>query len=222
MVDAKADAEIDEPGPQPPEPGQMAPGSGGGRPPRRVPIRPIIEWALVILVALLVAITVRTFVIGTYYIPSCSMSPTLHIGDRIVVDKLSYHLHPVHRGDIVVFSRPPALTDDSIPDLVKRVIGLPGETISSGPDGEVLIDGKPIAQPWLTASARAEPGIAIRKQKIPAGEYFVMGDNRGASEDSRYFGPIEGSSIVGHAILRFWPLSRIGTVSVKAGPSPGC
>jgi signal peptidase I len=200
---------------------QPAPEAGS---PRRLPprTRQILEWALVVLVALVVAFTVRTFVVGTYFIPSCSMSPTLHIGDRIVVDKLSYDFHSVHRGDIVVFSRPPGELDKSIPDLVKRVIGLPGETIASGPDGEVLINGKPIAQPWLTQSARDDPGRPITKEKIPPGQYFVMGDNRGESEDSRYFGTIPGSLIVGHAILRFWPLSRIGSVSVKAGPSPGC
>jgi signal peptidase I len=175
-----------------------------------------------VVLALAVAFTVRTYVVGTYFIPSCSMSPTLHIGDRIVVDKLSYVFHSVHRGDIVVFSRPPGEADTSIPDLVKRVIGLPGETISSGPNGEVLINGKPIAQPWLTTAARANPGIAIRKQKIAPDHYFVMGDNRGESEDSRYFGTIPGSLIVGHAILRFWPLSRAGSISIKAGPSPGC
>jgi signal peptidase I len=177
---------------------------------------------LVIVVALGLAVTVRTYVVGTYFIPSCSMSPTLHIGDRIVVDKLSYNFHSVHRGDIVVFSRPPGEADTSIPDLVKRVIGLPGETISSGPHSEVFINGKLIDQPWLTPAARANPGIPIRTQKIPPGYYFVMGDNRGESEDSRYFGTISGSLIVGHAVFRFWPLSRIGTVSAKAGPSPGC
>lgn len=221
MVDAKTDAEVGEP--RPGAEGEAEPGAGEGRPsPRKFPTRAVVEWVLVIAVALGVAVTVRTFVIGTYYIPSCSMSPTLHIGDRIVVDKLSYDFHSVHRGDIIVFSRPPRLQDTSIPDLVKRVIGLPGERIASGPHGEVLINGKPISQPWLTPQAKADPGIAITPQTIPKGYYFVMGDNRGASEDSRYFGPIAGSSIVGHAILRFWPLSRIGSISIKAGPSPGC
>lgn len=176
-------------------------------------------------VALAVAFTVRTYVVGTYFIPSCSMSPTLHIGDRIVVDKLSYDFHSVHRGDIIVFSRPPGEADKSIPDLVKRVIGLPGETIQSGPNAEILINGKPISQPWLTPAAKANPGIAInggRPLKIAPNHYFVMGDNRGESEDSRYFGTISRSLIVGHAILRFWPLSRAGSISIKAGPSPGC
>ncbi len=86
----------------------------------------------------------------------------------------------------------------------------------------VYINGKPISQPWLTPFAKQNPGIAITKQTIAPNHYFVMGDNRGESEDSRYFGTISGNLIVGHAILRFWPLSRFGSVSIKAGPSPGC
>jgi signal peptidase I len=170
----------------------------------------IIEWAIVLVVALAVAVGLRTFVIQTYSIPSGSMIPTLMVGDRILVDKLSYHLHAVHRGDVVVFATPPKeLKILDVNDLVKRVIGLPGETISSGPHGEVFIDGKPIAQPWLTKSARADPGPPIQEQKIPAGDVFVMGDNRGESDDSRDYGPVSESLIVGRAVLGFWPLDRI-------------
>jgi signal peptidase I len=175
---------------------------------RNKTLRFVVEWGLVLLIAIGVAFGMRAFVVGTYYIPSESMEPTLMVGDRILVSKLSYHLHDVHRGDIVVFGKPPSEASD-IKDLVKRVIGLPGETISSGPNGEVLIDGKSIDQPWLTASAKASPGPPIRTQKIPADEYFVMGDNRGDSEDSRFFGTIPRSIIVGHVVLRFWPLSQI-------------
>jgi signal peptidase I len=170
----------------------------------------IIEWVVVLALALGLAVVLRTFVIQTYSIPSGSMIPTLMIGDRILVDKLSYHLHPVHRGDVVVFATPPKeIPILQVKDLVKRVIGLPGETISSGPHGEVLINGKVIDQPWLTASARADPGRPIQTQKIPAGDIFVMGDNRGESEDSRFFGPVPESLIVGRAVFGFWPLSRI-------------
>lgn len=168
-----------------------------------------IEWVAIVVVALLAALALKTYVVEAYYIPSQSMTPTIKVGDRVLVDKLAYDFTSVHRGDIVVFTRPPADPDTSIKDLIKRVIGLPGERISSGPRGEILIDGRPIAQPWLTADAEASPGPAVTPMTIPKGEYFVMGDDRGDSEDSRYFGPIRGSSIVGKAFVRVWPLSRL-------------
>jgi signal peptidase I len=185
-----------------------------GRPPTHVKKpgrnRWIAEWVFVLVVALGLAVVLRTFVIQTYSIPSVSMVPTLKVGDRILVNKLSYHLHAVHRGDVVVFATPPKeLPLLMVKDLVKRVIGLPGETISSGPNAEVFINGQEIKQPWLTAGARADPGPAIKTQKIPAGEVFVMGDNRGSSEDSRFIGPVHESLIVGRAEFGFWPLSRI-------------
>jgi signal peptidase I len=159
----------------------------------------------VLLVALGVAVAVRTYVVQSFYIPSASMEPTLMIGDRILVNKLSYHLHSVHRGDIVVFRKPPDEIDPGVKDLVKRVIGLPGERISSS-GGRVYINGKPLSEPYLP------PGTVttgIRTQVVPKGYYFVMGDNRSDSEDSRSFGPIPGSLIVGHVIMRIWPITHI-------------
>ncbi|MCL4413231.1 MAG: signal peptidase I [Actinobacteria bacterium] len=179
----------------------------GARPARRRRRRAwIFEWAAVILIALVVAVVVRTFVLQTFYIPSGSMEPTLDIGDRILVDKLSYDFHPVHQGDIIVFRRPPGadVGPPTIKDLVKRVIGLPGQTISSH-GGQVYINGKLLPEPWLPPNTVT---TGIRTQKIPPGEYFVMGDNRTDSLDSRYFGPIPGSLIVGRVVARIWPLSR--------------
>lgn len=171
-----------------------------------------LEWLLVLVVAIGVAVLIRTYVAQTFYIPSGSMEPTLMIGDKILVDKLSFHFESIARGDIVVFKRPPLETDTEDADLVKRIVGLPGEFISSGPNGEVLINGKPIPEPYLTKQAREDPGPPIRPQRIPKGDYFVMGDNRGDSSDSRVFGPIPGSLIVGGARFRIWPLSRIGGI----------
>jgi signal peptidase I len=158
----------------------------------------------VLVVAVIVALGIRTFVVQTFFIPSASMEPTLMVGDRILVDKLSYHLHAVHRGDIVVFATPPG--EDAGPDvkdLVKRVIGLPGERISSA-SGQVVINGSPLTEPWLV------PGTVttgITTQTIPAGEYFVMGDNRSDSQDSRFFGPIHRNIIVGRVVIKIWPLT---------------
>lgn len=180
-----------------------------GAPPPTMP-RPrrgsrwILEWAVVLVVAVLVAVGIRTFVVQTFFIPSASMEPTLMIGDRILVDKISYHLHAVHRGDIVVFATPPGEdAGPNVKDLVKRVIGLPGETISSA-GGQVVINGKPLKEPWLV-SGTVTTGITT--QVVPAGEYFVMGDNRSDSQDSRFFGPIHRNLIVGRVVVKIWPLT---------------
>jgi signal peptidase I len=160
----------------------------------------------VIVVAVGVAVAVRTFVVQTFYIPSASMEPTLMVGDRILVDKLSYHLHDVHRGDIVVFGTPPGEdAGPNVKDLVKRVIGLPGERIASA-EGKVVINGKPLSEPWLVSGTVTS---SIQPQTIPKNEYFVMGDNRSDSQDSRFFGPIPRSLIVGRVVMRIWPLSSI-------------
>jgi len=128
------------------------------------------------------------------------------IGDRILVDKLSYRLHGVGRGAIVVFATPPKETSEpGIHDLVKRVIGLPGDVISSR-GGRVSIDDKVLHEPYLV------PGTVttdITRQTVPPNEYFVMGDNRSDSQDSRFFGPVSRSLMVGRVVMRIWPLSHL-------------
>ncbi len=198
-------------------PAEAAPArSDGEGPPKRS--RWLVEGLAVVVIAVLVAILLRTFVVQTFFIPSGSMEPTLQIGDRILVNKLSYHLHSVNRGDIVVFSRPPAENcgGPEVNDLVKRVIGLPGDTVSvSG--GYVYIDGKRLDESWLPASDQGvteagPPGNAsnlAHPYHVPTGDYFVMGDNRTDSCDSRWWGPIAKSLIVGKVELRIWPLGSI-------------
>src|SRR5580700_3365010 len=179
------------------------PGEDPGVEPDAKPVNKSARWAWelgsVVVVAVVIAVLLRTFVIATYSIPSGSMEPTLQVGDRIVVDKLSYHLHGVDRGNVVVFSTPP--TEDCagppVSDLVKRVIGLPGETISLA-DGNVYINGHLLPEPFLPPNLRNDtyPGPATapfalhHAYRIPAGEVYVMGDNRPNSCDSRYWGPI--------------------------------
>lgn len=172
----------------------------------------VVEWAVVLVIALAVALCVRAFVIQTFYIPSASMEPTLMIGDRILVDKLSYHLHAVHRGDIIVFSRPPGEPASSdIQDLVKRVVGLPGETIWSS-NGDVYVQGPDTHNKVLLVPEPVpgtQLGPSIRRTVIPVNDYYVLGDNRTDSDDSRYFGFVPRKDIVGRVVMRIWPLGSI-------------
>jgi signal peptidase I len=146
------------------------------------------------------------------------MAPTLQVGDRILVNKLSYRLHGVGLDDIVVFSKPPAETCGGLPvkDLVKRVVGLPGETISLTSAGQVEINGKVQHEPFIAPGATTTPGpgnapFSLHEPyKIPDNDYFLMGDNRLESCDSRYWGPISRSLIVGKVEVRVWPISRLG------------
>jgi signal peptidase I len=173
--------------------------------------RNVIEWILVIVGAILVAVLVRTFLVQAFRIPSESMSPTLEKGDRVIVNRLSYKVHDVNRGDIVVFSRPARLPagPDQPDDLIKRVIALPGETVQTK-DGSIYIDNRKLNEPYLpkgTSSRDIETPVTV-----PAGHVWVMGDNRSNSADSRVFGPIDTDTIVGRAFLRIWPLNRLGTL----------
>ena len=169
-------------------------------------LRAVIEWGVIIAVALIGAVLIRTVLFQAFFIPSASMDPTLKVHDRILVNKLSYHMHPVHRGDIVVFKRSAnmPLTEGNIKDLVKRVIGLPGETISSTPSGQIEINGQILQESYLPPGTAL--GQAIKSQVIPPGHYFVMGDNRTDSSDSRVFGPIAKHLIVGRAFILIWPI----------------
>jgi signal peptidase I len=190
--------------PEPPAP--VLPGEQKRRKKSRT-MRAVIEWGVIIAVALLGAVLIRTVLFQAFFIPSASMDPTLKVHDRILVNKLSYHMHPVHRGDIVVFKRSAnmPLTEGNIKDLVKRVIGLPGETISSTPSGQIEINGQVLQESYLPPGTAL--GQPIKTQTIPSGHYFVMGDNRTDSSDSRVFGPIARSQIIGRAFILIWPLS---------------
>jgi len=146
-----------------------------------------------------VALGLRLFVVQTFFVPSGSMMPTLQVGDRMLVLKLGYSLQ---RGAIVVFRQPPGdVSDTSGDDLVKRVIGLPGETIWSV-GNTIYVNGRPLAQPWLPKNDPLGPPIT--RQKIPKGDYFMMGDNRSDSFDSRDWGPLPRSYIIGRVFLVIW------------------
>ena len=167
----------------------------------------LVEWVAVVVGALVVALVIKTFLIQAFYIPSASMEPTLDVGDRVLVNRLSYDLHDVNRGDIVVFERPEADSEARPEDLIKRVIGLPGETVEAR-DGQVL-RRRPGPRRALPARRRPPPATSSRSE-IPDGHVFVMGDNRADSRDSRFFGPIDEDHIVGRAFVRVWPLTNLG------------
>jgi signal peptidase I len=187
----------------PAEPGPAAPG------PRRRWRRVLTEAAVTILVAAVLAGLVRSYVLQTFWIPSSSMVPTLGVYDRILVQKAFFTWQDVREGDIVVFSQPP-LDHCGGPqggDLVKRVIALPGQTIYSAGD-RVYVDGSPLAEPYLPPYDPLGPPIpdATREHpyRVPPGEFYVMGDNQAISCDSRYWGPVAGSTIIGKVILVWW------------------
>jgi signal peptidase I len=170
--------------------------------------RVVIEWAVILVIAVLASFLVRTYAVQTFFIPSKSMNPTLHVGDRILVNKLSVRFGTINPGDIIVFKKPPAehCDDGTYSDLVKRVIGIPGQTITSK-GNTVYVNGKPLKEPWTYFPNLNPP---IKKITLKANQYFVMGDNRANSCDSRFWGPVPRSYIIGKAFFRIWPLSRIG------------
>ena len=183
----------------------------GGTAPRPQPShgrngRAAIEWGILIVAALVIAIVIRTFVFQAFYIPSESMVPTLRVGDRVLVNKLSYKLHDPRRGDIVVFKAPPAAETADIKDLVKRVVGLPGETIE-GKDGRIFINGTVLSEPYLPKDVKSR---TFGPEKVPPDSYFMLGDNRQYSKDSTFFGPIKRDKFIGRVFMRIWPPSHLG------------
>lgn len=170
--------------------------------------RVAIEWGVILLIAVLASFLVRTYAVQTFFIPSKSMNPTLHVGDRILVNKLSVRFGTINPGDIIVFKAPPTehCDDGTFSDLVKRVIGIPGQTLTSK-GNTVYVNGHPLKEPWTYFPTLNPP---IKKITLKANQYFVMGDNRANSCDSRFWGTVPRSDIIGKAFFRIWPLSRIG------------
>jgi signal peptidase I len=186
--------------------------------------RGLAELPVLALIALVVAFLLKTFAAQAFYIPSVSMEPQLHVGDRVIVSKLAYQLHEPRRGDIIVFPSPAdhsvdhsvlpmrvlrgifegvGMTKPTKEILIKRVVGLPGETVE-GRDGHVYIDGRLLIEPYLPPGVTTD---AFGPKTIPKGDLWVMGDNRDNSHDSRFadVGPIPESSVIGRAIAKLWP-----------------
>lgn len=166
--------------------------------------RDALEWVLVLVGALGAALLIKTFLFQAFFIPSASMEPTLHIGDRVLVNKLSYKFGDVERGDLVVFKRPDIAAEEPalVRDLIKRVIALPGETVEAR-DGAVYVNGERLKEDYLPPGTISEN---LPSQVVPDGKIWVMGDNRTNSRDSRVLGAIDIDSVHGRAFVRIWPL----------------
>ncbi len=161
----------------------------------------VMELLESVAVAVLLAVIIRMFIFQPFYIPSGSMEPTLHIGDRIIVSKISYYFQEPQRGDIIVFKFPL----DPKRDFVKRIIAKGGETVAIR-DSRLYIDGRPVQEDYLPPGLRFEDFGPV---KVPPGTYFMLGDNRNNSDDSRVWGAMPEENIIGKAIIIYWPLDRI-------------
>ena len=164
----------------------------------------------IVLIGLVLAILIRVFIAEPRYIPSESMSPTLEIGDRLVVEKVSYHFVRPHTQDIVVFNPPPQLQIlgyDSHQAFIKRVIASEGETVMVD-QGRVYVNGKPLPEDYILEP----PQYQLAPIQVPAGYLFVMGDNRNNSNDSHIWGLLPENYVIGKAIFRFWPLQNLSKI----------
>ena len=183
-------------------------------------VREVVET---IVLALILAFALRTFVVQAFYIPSGSMENTLLPGDMILVNKFIYYFTDIKRGDIIVFKYP----NDPSKDYIKRVVGLPGDSLELK-NGDVYVNDKLYEEKYtkdkaaddMILHAHIEKGegnsivsvAAQTKITVPAGKYFVMGDNRNNSQDSRFWGFLSYSGLKGKALVIYWPLSRIGII----------
>jgi signal peptidase I len=163
----------------------------------------LVELGETVLPAIVIAVLINLFLAQATRVYGHSMEPNLHSDQRLVVEKVSYRLHGPHRGDVVVLRLP-----ERGPELlIKRVIALPGETVEIR-DGNVLINGRVLDEPYLERETNGVYGPVT----VPEQHVFVMGDNRGASNDSRVFGPVSVDRIVGRAWVSYWPFDAVGIV----------
>src|SRR5579863_1684905 len=168
--------------------------------------RELRSWTRDLAVALGLALVIIIFLYQPVKVEGTSMAPLLSDQERIFINKFEYRFEPIERGDVVVFWYPL----DHSKSFIKRVIGLPGETIELRA-GHVYVDGKELAEPYVPASYL--DGSSYGPMKIPSGNYFVMGDHRDSSNDSRVFGPVSRPYIYGKAVFAYWPVDHFGSLS---------
>ena len=169
---------------------------------------PVVEIAKTLATAFVLAIGIRTLVAEARYIPSSSMEPTLEINDRLIIEKISYRFRTPQRGDVVVFSPTDKLREQNFKDaFIKRVIGLPGETVEVK-GGTVYVNGEALREKYIEEA----PDYQYGPVEVPSDRYLVLGDNRNNSYDSHYWGFVPRDNLIGRAVVRFWPLNRLGSL----------
>ncbi len=179
------------------------------KPPQKTTENPWVEGLKTIGLSAVLAFGIRTFVAEARYIPSGSMLPTLQINDRLIVDKLGYHFKEPQRGDVVVFSPTDTLEKQNFHDaFIKRIIGLPGDKVEVK-DGRVFINDQPLKENYIAENPQYQFGPVT----VTQGSYLVLGDNRNNSYDSHYWGFVPRDHIIGRAIVRFWPMNRLGEIT---------
>ncbi len=171
-------------------------------------LRSLLELPIILLISfVLVFGFVRPVIAAPFYVGSESMVPTLKVWDRVLINKLAYDVGEPERGDIVLFEN----QEGGKEPLIKRVVGLPGDTVEVR-NGGLVLNGEPQAEPYVNESSRGrQPPYDPRR--VPENHYFMMGDNRVRSHDSRYFGPVPEEDLIGEALVRFWPPGRVGPPS---------
>jgi len=196
------------------------------------PWRVALDWIVTIAAAVGLVLAIKAWVVNPYRIPSSSMEPTLHcarpapgclarFSDRVLANRFIYHLRNPRRGEIIVFHAPPAAARAGCAErgdtFVKRLIGLPGDRVREDARGAIWIDGRGLKEPYVERS-RTGDGYRGRSWRVPAHEYFMVGDNRDHSCDSRAWGPVPRRSLIGEVFSTYWPPGRISTnLLVAAG-----
>jgi signal peptidase I len=172
----------------------------------------LLEIIETLLLALIVFVLVQLFVAQPYQVQQESMENTLMPSQYVLVDKLTPRFDPYHRGDIVVFNPPANWQEDPTgTPYIKRIIGIPGDTVEIS-DGQVFVNGSQLDEPYLFENQPTEATGTNLSWTLKDNQYFVMGDHRAASQDSRVFGPITKESIIGRAWLRYWPMDQFGVL----------
>jgi signal peptidase I len=188
------------------------------------PLRIAVDWIVTIAGAVAIVLLVKAYVVNPYRIPSSSMEPTLHcaepapgceagFSDRVLANRFIYHLRDPRRGEIVVFETPPEarVKCGAGGTFVKRIVGLPGETIAirlDRGDGYVYVNGRRLEEPYVRPDRRGAVA-EMAPRRIPEDSYFVMGDNRSQSCDSREWGSVPRENVIGKVFATYWPPNRI-------------